>query len=825
MTASRRDSWFCVALGALVFAVYAVTCARTLTGEDCGELAAAAYTGGVAHPPGYPLWTMLAHVATWIPLGEVAGRLAFLSAFFGGVTAAFLAAVSLRLVRSYPAAAVAALGSAFLRDQWSQAVIVEVYTLNSALLAACCWLVLRFDETKSFGRLNAFAFVYGLSLTNHLTMAGLAPAFLAFLLWRGWRLLRHVRALAVATGWFAAGLLPYLYLPLAARAAPAVNWGNPSTWDAFWAHVARVQYTEGATLPPATPERFQAQLAVLWDHAIHQGATPLLVLGALGVLVLLRRRPAVGLLLGGIACLSTWAVIRYTNFEPDFENAHANRLFFVPGYLAVVVAGAWALGMLQERIVARFGRPRLLGGATLLAALALSLPAVAKNWADSDYSHYRVVADYGRSLLVSVAPDAVLFPSADHHTFPLIYLQHVEGLRPDVVLGDQYGYVEPRLYRDAPFASSVSGRHARSEVLRRQVEAWLLETTDRPLYFSRPKSLPGGGAFRLGDEGHWFRARRPGDDPDFVQRAVDAAWGVIDLRPLPDQPHPLDYTARMVLSDSRFFAARRAFAAGQADVARRSAAAASAFAPEAKEIQNNVGSLLAEAGELTLARDYFARAVRLDADYRLARRNLASVLSAAGETAAAQAAWEALFHDDPDDFSANHALAELHRRAARWSEAAYFLTRAGRMARDPQLLRDAGLITLLELRQPGDAKALLEQSLALDPQQPDIAEVVADIKPVADPREELKKAGGKSSEKTDAVADGAERAVRPGAAGVPDPRAALRPPVPRAPSPFAAPTAAEVSAPAPRPAGAAGAARGIEPPTAGRPGAVGGPPR
>jgi hypothetical protein len=73
--------------------VYVRTCSPTVTGGDNGELITAAYVLGVAHPPGYPLWTMLA--AFVIRLLEcthwdVAYRVNLMSTVFGGVAATFL---------------------------------------------------------------------------------------------------------------------------------------------------------------------------------------------------------------------------------------------------------------------------------------------------------------------------------------------------------------------------------------------------------------------------------------------------------------------------------------------------------------------------------------------------------------------------------------------------------------------------------------------------------------------------------------------------------------------------------------------------------------
>jgi hypothetical protein len=105
----RRSTWLgLLATFVASFSLYAATCARTVTGEDSGELIAAAYELGVAHPPGYPTWCLLAKAATLVPIGEVAFRVALLSAFFGALTVLLIAAILLVLTASWPAALLSA---------------------------------------------------------------------------------------------------------------------------------------------------------------------------------------------------------------------------------------------------------------------------------------------------------------------------------------------------------------------------------------------------------------------------------------------------------------------------------------------------------------------------------------------------------------------------------------------------------------------------------------------------------------------------------------------------------------------------------------------
>src|SRR5881398_720920 len=150
--------------------LYSWTLAPTVTLTDSGELIVVAQGLGVAHPPGFPLWVILAHLASLVPLGNVAVRINFSSALFAALASAILTLVvaELMITATYlPArkggaqqrkravdsgidrllvfapALGAGLLMAFSRTLWSYATIAEVYTLNTLLILVIFFLMLR----------------------------------------------------------------------------------------------------------------------------------------------------------------------------------------------------------------------------------------------------------------------------------------------------------------------------------------------------------------------------------------------------------------------------------------------------------------------------------------------------------------------------------------------------------------------------------------------------------------------------------------------------------------------------------------------------------
>jgi hypothetical protein len=98
---TRLDGWLIAAMLLGSLALYGATAARTVTGEDGGELLAAAHVLGVPHPPGYPLWLLLAWAADHgLPFGSVAFRVSLVSFLFSALANALFLAVALKTIRS-----------------------------------------------------------------------------------------------------------------------------------------------------------------------------------------------------------------------------------------------------------------------------------------------------------------------------------------------------------------------------------------------------------------------------------------------------------------------------------------------------------------------------------------------------------------------------------------------------------------------------------------------------------------------------------------------------------------------------------------------------
>ena len=140
---TRADWWQAGVVGLVLLVLYAASASHTVALEDDGLFILSSYFLGVEHPPGYPLFTLIGHLFSKLPFGEVAYRVHLASALFGALTGVLAWLCARRLAPGRLPAYLAALGLGVSPVFWSQAIIAEVYTLNTFFFLLLAYLGLR----------------------------------------------------------------------------------------------------------------------------------------------------------------------------------------------------------------------------------------------------------------------------------------------------------------------------------------------------------------------------------------------------------------------------------------------------------------------------------------------------------------------------------------------------------------------------------------------------------------------------------------------------------------------------------------------------------
>ncbi len=394
----------------LAFCVYAATAARTITwrhhGADSGDLVTAAFTLGAPHPPGYPLYTLSAALFARLPFGEPAFGVAIFSALAASAAVFVLARAGSALLQPLAVSAnvklfsavAAALGLAFAPLMWSQALIPEVYALNLFLVALLVWACLSTPPR----RVQIAALTLGLGAAHHLSILLLAPG--------AWILLQPKRADARALLWFAAPLLLYAYLPLAASGNPPINWGDPVTPERFFWLTSAAVYR---------PYWFALDSADVWRRVAFSARALLDQFTVVGIAFVLWGAIQLALtrarVFGGLALMFGAMTL--------YAIAYASRdsfLYLLPALAIALLWGMYGVAIVLQRV----GPKRWLFYALVGLVALLPLYNLVAHYAAMDVSQDRAAFDYARAVLEPLPADAVTFADGDEALFALWYYRY-----------------------------------------------------------------------------------------------------------------------------------------------------------------------------------------------------------------------------------------------------------------------------------------------------------------------------------------------------------------------------------------------------------------
>lgn len=480
-----QDRWLPVHAGILAgvisFFVYLLTLAPAMHLGDGLELCTAAKVLGVPHPTGYPLYMLLLKIFTLIPLGsEIIARTAMFSALCSagcaGITVVILHDLLRAVLRSWPpkalliAALAGGLSSAFLRFHWNNSIVTEVYALELLLILVFIRIGQRFAEAPSPGLLIAGGLVLGLGLAHHrLSVIMVLPyAIMWFKAVRLDKIVGIRRAFVLSAAALLACLALYAYLPVRARANPAINWGNPQTLSRFMEHIRGTEYTQFRLLHNRPDQKFSAesygyfasqtcrQLALdfaeqivpttgeaRYDKALNRKFTQTTGVNLISLAILtslfvvganyFARSMAFLFSLMGLMALQNIAVVLVYNIA-DIRDYYLFAFWFA--WLCVflgVVGGLAHIGAGKKPVVASYG--------------LLLLPAIIAlvNFPRCNLRHDTAAEDLSAVALPEskeIMPEgSVLLTGGDQDIYTSWYRQIVRGERPDVlVFGTNFIY-------------------------------------------------------------------------------------------------------------------------------------------------------------------------------------------------------------------------------------------------------------------------------------------------------------------------------------------------------------------------------------------------
>jgi hypothetical protein len=557
-------------VGAPLVLLYSWTASRDLGTVDSGELAVVCARMGIAHPPGYPLYTLLGRLACMFPSVRPILALNLLSAVIAAAAAWMAAGLARELLvgdrgnRPEPRAAMTPwfarsagfwLGTSSVA--WNQATGNEVYGLHLLFTVLILRLSLLVMRRGGWRDLALLGWVVGLSFAHHLSTAFLLPAAGAAVFmfvsgprgeaqaplrgeapvpprgaahlvpggaWRGRARLLAFASLCALLAWSVV-----LVLPLRSTADPVLDWGDPAGWARLWRHLTGNQYSVWMF---ESWSRWGRHLGGYVASLPERFSWPALLVVIPGLVALLRQdRRALLLLTLAFAVTVGWA---------SSYDIHDLAPYYLPADLVLALLAAAGLGALErmQTPLRHFGRP-------LLMAIAGGMIAyqVAIHFRDADRRSDHFVRFHAETILHELPPRTVLLSHLwDATVSPLLYLQEVEHQRTDVTVVDtellrrswyfpQLARRDPELLRPFPadvqtFLQRVAPFESKRPFDPAAIEASYRTVIHRIAQTHRPARPT---------------AYTPEVEPGFADAAVGVPEGLVSvLRDGPGEAAPLD---------------------------------------------------------------------------------------------------------------------------------------------------------------------------------------------------------------------------------------------------------------------------------------------
>ncbi|MCF8354800.1 MAG: DUF2723 domain-containing protein [Melioribacteraceae bacterium] len=454
------NKYYAEITGLIVFIVYIFTLAPSVIQIDSGELAAVQATLGIAHPTGYPLFTLLGYFFLQLPLPFTdIYQVNLLSAIFTAASVTIYIKTAYLLLQNFKPgikqvpkknikkqkgenskssslddsvliffAVLSGLTLAFSKTFWFQSTSVEVYSLHLLLITISLYLLLNAyfhgstqDDLKGW---IYFSIALAFSFSNHLTTILILPltAYLFFDKNR-FRIASFKKIGIMLLIFFPVLILNYIYLPVRASFNPLLNWGNPDNWERFMRHFSGAQYQVWLF---SSFDSAKKQLTYFLTNLPSEFAYIGLIFGLAGIGFLITKSKKILLIIGILFLSVVFYSINYDIVDIDayFLLAYISlSLFITFGFYAVYK-------FLSER--------NIRSNYILPIFFTLAFIQLVVNYSKVDQSGIYTYEDYTKSLLNSTEPNSIVFSYQwDYFISAAYYFQYAEEFRNDVVIIDK----------------------------------------------------------------------------------------------------------------------------------------------------------------------------------------------------------------------------------------------------------------------------------------------------------------------------------------------------------------------------------------------------
>ena len=466
--------YYAIITGFTVFIVYVTTLAPSVVEIDAGELATVQVLLGIAHPTGYPLFTLLGHLFSLIPFHfSKIYQLNLLTAIWCSLAVTVFVYTSKFILDNlivfefnnkaklqkeskkgkrkkgedrkrefstppkaiieepvkYIASISAGLLLGFDRTFWNQGNAVEVYSLQAFLFCLIIFSLLKayitpIEERGLTKRWLIFAAILALGFSNHMTTLFVLPAT-AYLYFDKFRLkTAGIKRLLIMVFLIFLPIFAgiYLYLPIRASQGPVLNWGNPVDFERFFRHVSgwqfQVWFFKSTDVMKKQLVYFFSNLFLEFNIGI------LLCLYGIFISYLKARKFFIFNII-----LLLFSLLYASNYDiVDIDS------YFLLSYVALSFFALFGIVQIFSKLSFKQYKRSI---TTALIAICILIQLIF-NYKENDLKDVYTFEDYSKSTLNSAKPNSIILTYLwDYLVASSYYFQLVEKYRPDVIVIDK----------------------------------------------------------------------------------------------------------------------------------------------------------------------------------------------------------------------------------------------------------------------------------------------------------------------------------------------------------------------------------------------------
>jgi len=390
-----------------VFGVYLFSLCPTVYLIDSGELAGVSWTLGIAHPTGYPLYTLISYFFAHLP-GEPIKNLNLLSAIFSSIATFFLYITVEKIAKDRFLSLLVTSFFSFSPTIWRISVTNEVYPLTGLFCILILFLFFKLPSSRLF---YCFMYLIGLSFTNHISIFSLVlPLFLYILIF----FRPSLKQVMLGFIFFLLGVSLYLYLIYRTLGGAELAWGNTCNLQRLFWHITGRQYRVWMFSLSLT--EILTNLKIGLSFLARDFLYIFFALILFGFYWLFKNCRRLFWVLGVIFLLNLLYTINYA--IPDIEP------YYIPGFVSLIFVLTYGLKVLKKFFKWFFTIPVIL----VLLFIGYYDSTLRNNTFGLEYSYAHISELPSNSLLICNFWDIYS---------PTIYLRKVKGVRKDLIIIDK----------------------------------------------------------------------------------------------------------------------------------------------------------------------------------------------------------------------------------------------------------------------------------------------------------------------------------------------------------------------------------------------------